>query len=503
MGASAVTAASGDPVRAAPAKGGVISVATPGEPPTLDPMQSTADVVGMIAQHMFETLYTWGDGWRIVPLLAASNPAISDDGRTYTIPLRLGVRFHDGTVMTSADVLASLQRWMSIGQRGQQTRENVESLSAPDASTIRFVLKRPFAPLMSLLALQTSAAIILPRAKQSQQLSEMVGTGPFRFVERVPDRYVRVQRFDDYSARDQAPNGYGGRRTPWLDEIRFVPVPNASTRVAGSIAGEYDYADPLPTETLPRLKSAASVEPLVFRSFGWPLFFVNLKQGVLTNAKLRQAVFASLNFTEMLTAAFGSPDFFEIDPAYYPAGFALHTDAGAEIYKAAGDAGRAKQMASAAGYSGEKIRILVSQQYDFHYKLAEVAANQMQSAGMNADLVVVDWATLLTRRNDGSLWDIYVTHGPILPEPTLYSFMTPSAPGWWATPARDAAVAAFTAEPNPDKRVDLWANVQTLIYGEVPIIRMGNFNALAVHTKRLAGVTPAAWPFFWNTWISA
>jgi peptide/nickel transport system substrate-binding protein len=81
--------------------------------------------------------------------------------------------------------------------------------------------------------------------------------------------------------------------------------------------------------------------------------------------------------------------------------------------------------------------------------------------------------------------------------------MTPTAPGWWATPTRDAAVAAFNAEPDPAKRAALWANAQKLIYEEVPIIRMGNFNALAVHAKRLQGVVPAAWPFFWNTWVAA
>ncbi len=501
-GAAALSLIHPGKTRAAPAKGGTINVATPGEPPTLDPMQSTADVVGMIGQHMFETLYTWGEGWRIVPLLAAADPTISDGGKNYTIPLRQGVRFHDGSTMTSADVLASLNRWTSIAQRGQQTKEYVDSITAPDANTIRIALKKPYAPLMSFLSLETSAATILPAARQSPQMTEPVGTGPFSFIERVPDRYVRVRRFDGYTPRDDAPNNYGGKRTPWLDEIRFVPVPNANTRVAGSISGEYDYADSLPTETMPRLKSGAT-DPLVFKSFGWPLFFCNLKQGPLTSQALRQAVLASLNFQEMLTAAFGSPDFFATDPAYYPEGFALHSDAGADIYKAAGDIDRAKKMATAAGYKGEKIRILVSQQYDFHFKLAEVAANQMQQAGLNAATVVVDWATLLTQRNDGSLWDIYVTHGPILPEPTLYSFMTPSAPGWWATPTRDAAVAAFNAEPDPAKRAALWGNVQQLIYQEVPIIRMGNFNALAVHAKRLKGVVPAAWPFFWNTWVAA
>jgi peptide/nickel transport system substrate-binding protein len=502
-GAAALAAVGTAPgvARAAPRTGGAITVATVGEPPTLDPMDSPADVVGMIAQHMFETLYTWGDGWRIVPLLAAADPEISADGRTYTIPLRTGVKFHNGAVMTSADVLASLNRWMGVAVRGHQTQEFVEAITAPDAKTIRIALKQPFAPLLSLLSLQTSAAIILPAGKQAQPMTEFIGTGPFSFAERMPDRYIRLRRFDGYVARDDAPNAYGGKRTPYVDEVRFVPVPNATTRVDGSLTGEYDYADSLPVEMLPRLKAGAGVEPLVFRSFGWPFFFLNAKQGPLANVALRRAVLASLGFEDMLRAAFGSKEFYEVDGAWYPAGYALHSDAGAEVYRAAGDAARARKMADDAGYRGEKIRIMVSQQYDFHYKMAEVAVENMKQAGIAAETYLVDWATLLQQRNDPGRYELFVTHGPVLPEPTLYSFMTPAAPGWWASPGRDKAVDAFSSEPNPSKRAALWGDLQKLIYDEVPVIRIGNFNALAVRNKRLAGVTPAVWPFFWNTWI--
>lgn len=501
-GAAGIAAALSSEAQAAPRRGGALNVATVGEPPTLDPMESPADVVGMVSQHVFETLYTWGEGWRIVPLLASADPELSADGRTYTIPLRDGVRFHDGSTMSSQDVLASLQRWLRIAQRGRQVSENLESLTAPDARTIRIALKQPYAPLLSFLSLQTSAAIILPAGKQAQPMTEFIGTGPFRFVERAPDRYVLLRRFDEYSARPGGADNYGGARTPYLDEIRFVPVPNAATRVEGALAGQYDYGDSLPVETLPRLRSGP-VEPMVFKSFGWPLMFLNHKQGPLTNPRLRRAVLASLSFEDMLAAAFGEPEFYTVDPAYYPDGFALHSDAGAEIYRSAGDSARAKKLAADAGYKGEKIRIMVSQQYDFHFKLATVGAEFMRQAGLNAELAVTDWATLLQTRNDPSAWEIFITHGPILPEPTLYSFMTPAAPGWWSGPGRDAAVGAFNAEPNAQRRAALWGPVQQQIYEDVPIIRAGNFGALAVRSRRLQGLTPAVWPFFWNCWIES
>ena len=483
---------------AEPKPGGAINIATVGEPPTLDPMESPADVVGIISQHMFETLYTWGEGWKVVPLLAASDAEISADGKTYTIPLRTGVKFHDGTDMTSEDVKASLERWMKVAQRGKQTAEKVASVEAPDANTIRIVLKEPFAPLLPLLSLQTSAAIILPAEKQAQPMTEFVGTGPYKFKERQPDQYVQLVRFDGYVPREDAANLYGGRRVAYLDELRFVPVPNASTRIEGALSGLYHYADSLPVESLPRLEGQAQVEPIVLKPFGWPLMFFNAKAGALTDPALRRAVLASLNFEDMLAAAFGSTDFYQADGAWYPEGFPFHSEAGAEAYTAGGDPEAAQKLASEAGYAGQPIRILVSKQYDFHFKMAQVAAEYMRAAGFTVDLQVLDWATLLERRNDANVWEIFFTHGPILPEPTLYSFMNKSAPGWWATPARDAALAAFNAEPDPAKRAADWGSLQELIYQEVPVARIGNFNALGIRGSKLQGLQPAVWPFFWN-----
>ncbi len=89
-------------------RGGVVNVATIGEPPTLDPMASTADLVGIVTQHIFETLYTFDKNWKVAPLLAESLPEMSADGKTYTIKLRSGISFHDGSQMNAEDVVASL-----------------------------------------------------------------------------------------------------------------------------------------------------------------------------------------------------------------------------------------------------------------------------------------------------------------------------------------------------------------------------------------------------------
>ncbi len=115
---------------------------------------------------------------------------------------------------------------------------------------------------------------------------------------------------------------------------------------------------------------------------------------------------------------------------------------------------------------------------------------------------VVDWATLTQRRADPTLWDIYITHSPFLPEPALIGMMSTKAPGNWDTPARAKARRCLQrrigCRPSAST---LWADVQKVIYEEVPFIKIGDFNALSAKTKTLDGVSPAPWPYFWNASI--
>jgi peptide/nickel transport system substrate-binding protein len=158
-------------------KGGIVNVATVGEPPTLDPMVSTADLVGIITQHFFETLFTFDKNWKVTPLLAESMPDISEDGKVYTIKLRQGVTFHDGSPMTSEDVLASLKRWTELASRGKQTATIIDKIEALDPATVRITLKAPYAPLLALLSFNNAAAVIMPAKKMENPLSSSSSCG--------------------------------------------------------------------------------------------------------------------------------------------------------------------------------------------------------------------------------------------------------------------------------------------------------------------------------------
>lgn len=492
------------PIRAiaAPPRGGVANLAMIGEPQTLDPMASTADLVGTIMQHVYELLYTYDANSNVVPMLAETLPTVSSDALVYTIPLRHGVKFHNGKEMTSEDVLASLDRWMKMAPRGKAVAKEVKSVEAKGPYTVVITLNRPYAPLVAHLALSNGFAAIMAKESIAEPLTQFIGTGPYMFKERKPDQYVQLVRFDGYSARSEPASGYGGKREAILDELRFVPVPNANTRVEGILAGQYQFADVLPVEAYARVSRAANVKTVLTAPFGFPYIVLNTKQGPLANLTLRQSVQAALNDADMMAAAFGEPNFYDTEPNHYAKNTPFYSTAGTQNY-GKGDAKKAASLAATAKYDGTPIKLLTSQQYDFHYRMALVMAENLKAAGYKVDMQVVDWSTLIQRRNDPALWDIYITHSAVLPEPTLSPpQLGDGAPGWWSSPAKDAALAAFNAEADPKKRAALWGNVQNVVFTEVPYIRVGGFNNLTARSAKLDGYVPMPWPFFWNTGLA-
>jgi len=478
------------------------TLAMVGEPQTLDPMASTADLVGTIMQHVYETLYTFDANWKVVPMLAESMPKVSADGKTYAITLRRGVKLHNGHDLSADDVVASLERWMAQAPRGKAVAKELDHLTAKGPLTVELALKQPYAPLLSQLALPSGMAAIMAKASIATPLTQFIGTGPYQLKERKPDAYVLLTRFAQYSARKEAASGYGGRREAAIEELRFVPVPNANTRVEGALAGQYDYADLLPTEALSRLdKSGGKTVPILTPSFGFPYLVFNTQEGVNANLGVRRALQTALGEGEMLAAGFGDTRFFVAEGNHFPKGSPFYSTAGTDHYNQR-DAKLARTEAEKAGYKGEPIRVLTSRQYDFHYNMALLMAEQLKRAGFKPELNVVDWATLVQRRNDPKLWDIYITHSPLFPEPMLSPpQLGEGAPGWWSTPAKQAALAALNRESDQAKRGALWAKVQQVVYDEVPYVIVGKFNGLSARSPALDNYHPATWPFFWNAKI--
>ena len=486
---------------AAPVHAQAINVAIIGEPDTFDPMVSTKDVVSIVTQHFVETLYTFDGSWAVAPLLAVDLPEISDDGLTYAIALRQGITFHDGSGMDSADVVASLNRWLEVATRGKGVADKIDEIVATGPFSVEIRMNEAYSPLLSLLAFSNSAAAVYPEEIIAETIETVVGTGPYKVIEHVPDQYIQLARFDDYVSRDEPSDGAAGARSQTPDEIRFVPVPDPNTRVEGMLSGQFDYADGLPAESFARIESTEGIDPVLLRPFGWPIFAINHKAGLLTDLDTRRALQAALPIDDMLFAAFGDDNFFVVDGPLYPEGWSWRTDAGAENYNQ-NDQAKAGELLKGTGYDGTPLRILTSRQYEFHFKMAEVAKVALEAAGFEVQMDVVDWATLGQRRNDPALWDIYITHSPFLPEPALTSMYEGSSRLGWVEPEKDAILAAFTTETDAAKRQELFAQLQQKVFEDVGFIKIGGFNALMGQKAGLDGVPPSPWPFFWNASVN-
>lgn len=490
---------------AAAQEGSVLRVATIGEPPMLDSIATTAASTAAIAQHIWETLYTVDENWALAPMLAERLPDVSEDGRVFTIPLRQGVLFHDGTTMTANDVVASLERWLEQATRGRGTAPYVEAIEATGDYTVTIRLNERYSPLIYYLSMNTASASIMPRALAETEgaLTEYVGTGPFQFLEWRPDRYIRLVRFEDYQARAEAPSAYGGQRSADVDEIQFIPVPDANTRLAGLLGGEYDFAEGLNTESLPRLESASDVEPVIVRPFAYPVMIFNIGDGALTDTATRLAVQAALDLEGMLLAGLGSPEFYSLQGSWYPEGSPFYTEAGVEFYNNY-DPARASELREQSPYNGEPIRILTSQQYEFLYRMSIVAAENLRAAGFEVDLQVLEWATLIERRNDPTLWEAYWTYGNFYPEPTSYSFLVGAGAGNWSPQEKLDILAGMNDAIDEATRVEWWSRLQELLYTEAPVVRIGEMYGLTGHRTNVQpgeGHFALPIPYYWNVSI--
>jgi peptide/nickel transport system substrate-binding protein len=493
------------PAQDQPRRGGVLKAAMIGEPPSLDLHWTTATITQQITWHVYETLFTYDKQFTPVPLLAEGH-AIADGGRRYTIRLRRGVRFHNGKEMTAADVVPSLNRWGRVATPGKAVWKFVEAVEATGPYEVVIHLKEPSAVLLDGLGRPNNAAAIYPKevidAAGDGQIKEVIGTGPYRFVEHKPDRHIKLTRFTDYAARSEAPDGYSGKRTAYVDEILFIPVPEVAVRLAGVETGEYHFAQQIQQDQYERVKTMRDVEPRIVKPGNWATAVINHKQGLLTDKRLRQAVQAALDMEPIMAAGFGHKDFYRLDGALmFPEQPHWYTKVAVEHYNQRNRT-KAQRLLKDAGYAGQPIRWITTQEYQWMYKNAVVAKQQLEEVGFKIDLQVVDWATLVQRRNKPELYEVFSTGFTFSAEAALATSVQCNWPGWWCHEEKDRVMDALVKELDPKKRRALWERIQVLFYEDVGRIKFGDSFSLDVVRKDVRNFPATQYLFFWNAWLA-
>ena len=370
----------------------------------------------------------------------------------------------------------------------------VEAVTAPDKYTVVMSLKEPFAPLLAFLALPSSAAAIMPKeiaeATPAGPVTEYVGTGPYRFVEWIPNRHIKLARWDKYAPRSEAASGYAGRRDPLVDEVIYYPVGNVATRIAGVQAGDYDIAD---ADQHRPLRAAQGRRP---RGSGRPrareLAGVLLQQEGRHHGQ-RQAPAGRDGGAQHAADPAGHRGESRPLPAdaqHLSQGNALVHGGRRALVQPGQRPDQAKQLAAEAGYKGEPIRWLTTQQYDWSHKSSTVAAAQLKQAGFNVDMQVYEWAGVVERRAKPTEWELFTTLHGFVPDPALIDVFSPAYPGWWETPAKNQLLQELNRALDQQTRVQTWQKLQELVFTEGGWVKTGDYLFIRLRAKGVEGYKP-------------
>ncbi len=491
-------------------RGGTLRVGALGEPPTLDEHQTTANLVADVTYPMYETLFAYNANYEPVPHLVDEYTA-SDDGLIHTMKLREGVPFHNGDIMTAADVHASITRWSQISGLGKNLFEHVDELVEVDDLTVEFRLSSPFGPLLTALANNTQGCTIHPKAIMETGIDplasddQFIGTGPYMLSERQADAYIRMTRFEDYAGRDEPTDGYAGAKHAYPDMIEFIPVPDEAARVAGLQAGDYETAMEISNDQYEVLSTSPGIVSEINPPAYEDVFFLNWRSPIMGNLAIREAFRAALDHEAIMTAARGGGDFVRLDPGWMMAETPWHSTAGAELYNV-NDPELAAQKLEEGGYDGTPIRFLSTQEYPYFYSASVIAQQQLEAAGFVIDLQVIDWATVIERRGKEDDWDVFVTfHGQVTdPSQLTLVGQMGTYPGWWDSEESQALADQLLGEINFDARYAVWEQIQEKIYTEIPAVKIGDASLASYYSERLGGWTPIIQRGipYWNLWLN-
>jgi peptide/nickel transport system substrate-binding protein len=489
-------------------RGGTLRIAVIGEPPTLDQHQTTAGITATISYCMFENLFTYDSGYQAVPELLESY-TVSDDRLTWSMKLRSGVTFHDGSPLTSADAIASVQRWGQISGVGKNLLAATASIDEVDELNFEWKLTKPYGTLAVALAHNTQGCIIYPKAFLDERGLEpiqegYIGTGPYKLVDRQVDAYLRFERFEEYSGPTGPTDGYAGMKHQYPDVIEFIPVPDQAARIAGLQAGDYHHAEEIGNDSFPILNDSPGVVAEIRRPTNWDVFFLNWQSPLMSNLALREAVQAAFDFEPMLLNGRGSQEFIRLDPGLMLKESPWYTDAGIERYNMK-DPDLAKAKMAEANYDGTPIRWMVTQEYPYMYGEAIVAVQQLEEVGFTVDLQVSDWATVVERRAKPEEWDIFGTGHGFVPDPSQVSYVGQMNiyPGWWTSEESLELSSQLLSETQFDVRKPIWDQIQANAYTEIPALKIGDSSSSAFYSEDIGGWTEQierGVPF-WNLWL--
>ncbi|MGC6173277.1 ABC transporter substrate-binding protein [Lacrimispora sp. 38-1] len=361
---------------------------------TMDPVDTSDTLSGGIQRMMMDGMFGFDDDMKIYPMLATGYEA-NDNATEFTITLRKGISFTDGTPWNADAAIANLEKLgnKNLGLKRTTLLCNVlDHADKIDDYTIKVTLVQPFGAFINTLA-HPACVMMSPKqieAGPSACAENPIGTGQYKFVEWVPGDHLKLELNKDwwgYNA-DICDGNPLAESDAGFKSIVFKPVGEGATRVAMIQSGDAQIIWPAPTESMEALKSDTNITVNKGQSIVVWYFMMNNQKAPFNDVKVRQAVSYAINkeaYVQVVMNGLGTPATSVIGPAvqYYKANDPL-----------AYDPAKAKELLTEAGYPNGFTAKLMYANTSENQKRAEFYKQQLAAVGINLELNGMESAIL-------------------------------------------------------------------------------------------------------------
>jgi len=457
------------------------------DPDVLDPTLARTYVGRIVFASICDKLFDIDEKLNIVPQLALSHDT-SFDGKTVTIKLRPGVKFHDGEPLDAAAAKYSLDRHLNMkGSFRKPEIGSIESVEVVDPLTIKLHLKEPFSPLLAQL---TDRAGMMVAPKAAEAAGDKFGlhpvcAGPYRFTERIQEGRIVVEKFPEYWDKDHI----------FIDKITYLPIVDPTVRLANLRSGALDLIERVLATDIKTVRADPGLTLSEAVSLGYLGITMNLANGpksanpLAKDPRVRRALELSLDRAAINQVAFNGefvPGNQWVPPQnpYYQEKFPIPGR----------DAAKAKALLSEAGVKMPfPLDYLVPNGVEAK-QVAEIVQSMAAEAGFDLKIRLTEFATSLKQSEDGD-FQLYQIgwSGRTDPDGNSFSFQTCGSPfnaGHYCDRDVDAAHALARSKSDQAERKKAYEAVAQKVLAEGPIIYLYHPQVLIAHTNRLSRFKP-------------
>ncbi len=481
----------------------------------LDGYQTTATITGMHMISVYDTLFAWDEKLEVKPQMVEGF-TVTPDKLKYTFTLRPGQKFHDGTPVTSKDVVASVKRMLVRETVARVAAPYVASVEGIDDRTFSITLKEPFGFLTLMLPGTSTAYAGIYREKEAltdpnTPITETIGSGPFTFnrAEWVPGAKVVYDKNKNYVPRSEPQSALAGGKIVKVDRVEYKVIPDAATAFTALGAGEVDLLDQPTLDLIPTVEKNPDVvitNPTLLENYG------GLRPNVLfppfNNPKARQALALMVDQAEYAQAAYGDKKYWRTCMSMLVCGGPFGSEAGGEPY-AKQNLEKARQLLKESGYNGEKIVVIGAADIPSLNALTLMTIENLKKIGANVEPVIADWGSIVTRRSkkdppDKGGWHIFHTTfgGPGGSNPlTSLPAATACENSWFGWPCDKVAsdiLAKFAAETDPVKQKEIGVEYQKRLWEVIPFVPLAQYTQPIPHRRNVTGIVKSPIQFFWG-----